>query len=70
MTGAAPGRFIAPHPALADCADPAAALGIVIRSGYRAIDESSRLAGASRIFDTLMAAAAKFDLPHEDQCSA
>jgi cephalosporin hydroxylase len=70
VTGAVPGRFIAPDPALADSADPAAALGIVIRSGYRAIDESGRLAGASRIFDTLMAAAATIDLPYEDQCSA
>jgi len=70
MVTGAPGVFIAPNPALADCANLAETLGKTIQSGYRAINEAPRLAGTSRIFDAIMAEVARFDTPYEDQCSA
>lgn len=70
MVMLAPGRFIAADPALADSTNLAETLGKTIQSGYRAVSEAPRLAGASRIFDSIMASGAKFDTPYEDQCSA
>lgn len=69
MTGHV-GRFIDPDPQLADRDDLAAALGKTVQSGYQARRDSSHLAGASRIFDAIMADSAKFTTPYEDQCSA
>lgn len=70
MVTLVPGRFIAADPALAASANLAETLGKTVQSGYRAINEAPRLAGASRIFDAIMAEGAKFDMPYEDQCSA
>lgn len=70
MTADELGGFIDPDHRLADCDDIAAALGKTVLSGYRAIREAPRLAGQSRIFDAIMAEAAAFSMPYEDQCSA
>ena len=54
------GRFLDPDPQLADRDDLAAVLGNTNQSGYRALREAPRLAGASRIFDVIMADCAIF----------
>lgn len=64
------GTFIQPDPALQDCADPAAALGLRVYSGYQARRDRRHVPGQNRIVDSIVGRIAELDLTYEDQCSS
>jgi hypothetical protein len=64
------GRFIDPDRTLEVVDDPAAALGIQIYSGFRAVSGAGLLAGQNRIFDRIMTKQRQLKLTYEDQCTS
>jgi hypothetical protein len=64
------GTFIAPDETLHDAADPAAALGVIIHSGYQTRGQMSGMLGQNRIFDRIAEKVRTLSLAYEDQCSA
>lgn len=65
-----PGMFISPDPALQDIADPAAALGVRIFSGFQARSRYDLHLHQNKIFDAIANRIIATDLNYEDQCSA
>jgi hypothetical protein len=63
------GTFIAPDETLRDMADPAAALGVIIHSGYQTHGQMSGMLGQNRIFDRIVDKVRGLSLAYEDQCS-
>lgn len=63
------GQFISPDPSLETSDAPHEALNVQIFSGDKAVTTAGRVMGNFRIFDEIMAQAANFDVPYEDQCS-
>lgn len=64
------GTFIAPDETLHDVADPAAALGVHIHSGYQTRGQMGGMLGQNRIFDRIAGKVRALSLAYEDQCSA
>lgn len=63
------GEFIAPDRSLEQLDNPNGKLGMPILSGFRAIDRVAPFLGRNRIFDAVIDAVVKVDVPYEDQCS-
>ncbi len=64
------GDFIFPDRSLEDMQNPNDKIGMEIFSGYKAIDQVGPFLGKNRLFDGIVAAVRKVDVPYEDQCSA
>ena len=63
------GTFIAPDETLRDAADPAAALGIQLFTGYQTRNQMYEFQGRNRIFDRIAERVRGLALAYEDQCS-